>query len=191
MNSVKVEHLAKLCGVDAAWLGALLYRVNLPFDENGKFDPADLFEMMERSTERATIKPPEIAPTSSISLRQTFLSLLHTSKIRAKWKYNYGAQKHTLVHVTKDNGDILDIAVRASTKDMSAYPFTIHAPYVDWYAFILGSPDVVILKRADELSSLVNWKDRSELTISVTDKDVSSYFINQVEFLLQDVHTNV
>lgn len=187
MNPVRIEHLAKLCGVDAAWLGALLYRVNLPFEENGTFDPADLFEMLERSKHVPTIKPTEIAPPNIVTLRGAILPLLHSHKLRAKWKFGYGNQKNTIIHIPKDDGEVLAMAVRSSTKELSAYPFVLHAPYLDWYAFVLGSPDLVILKRADELSALVNWKDREELSISITEKDVSSYFVNQIEFLIQDV----
>jgi hypothetical protein len=186
MSKVNAEHLSKLCNVSPVWLGGFMARVDFALDSDGKFDAEDLWDRLERGKPKSA-STEKTAEDSAIILRSSVLDLFHRHKIPAKWKAAWGAQKNTILNVTLPEGREMSIAVRSATRGVKGYSFFISAPYSPWYCFVLGSADCVMLKRSDELSNVVNWKDREKLNVVVRETDVDGLFINQIEFLKQDL----
>jgi len=186
MTKVNAEHLAKLCSVSPVWLGGFFARIDFALDCEGKFDSEDLWDRLERGKPREACAE-KSAEDTALSLRSSVIDLFHRNKISAKWKVAWGSQKNTILNITLPGGREMSIAVRSATKGGKGYNFFLTAPYLPWYCFVLGSPDCVMLKRSDELSSAVNWKDREKLNVAVQELDTDGLFINQIEYLKQDL----
>jgi hypothetical protein len=186
MSKVNAEHLAKLCNVSPVWLGGFMARVDFALDSEGKFDAEDLWDRLERGKPKSA-STEKNAEDTAVALRTPVLDLFHRHKISARWKAAWGTQKNTVLVVSLPEGKEINVAVRSATSGIKGFSFFITAPFLPWYCFVLGSADCVMLKRSDELTNVVNWKDREKLNVVVKETDVDSLFVNQVEFLKQDL----